>query len=81
MEADLNKILKTQRLTDEHIQFFVYQILRGLKVSISTLRSPHTAAAATAVGCFPRVHQQIIHRSAIYSTCREYLTTKVQKIF
>lgn len=31
MEADLNKILKTQRLTDEHIQFFIYQILRGLK--------------------------------------------------
>lgn len=31
MEADLNRILKTQRLSDDHIQFFVYQILRGLK--------------------------------------------------
>ena len=32
MGADLNSILKCQRLTDEHVQFLVYQILRGLKV-------------------------------------------------
>ena len=32
MGADLNNILRTQRLTDDHIQFLVYQILRGLKV-------------------------------------------------
>ena len=31
MGADLNNILKTQSLTDEHVQFLVYQILRGLK--------------------------------------------------
>ncbi|XP_065213685.1 mitogen-activated protein kinase p38a-like isoform X1 [Planococcus citri] len=31
MGADLNNILKTQRLSDEHVQFLVYQILRGLK--------------------------------------------------
>uniref|UniRef100_A0A146LVE3 mitogen-activated protein kinase n=1 Tax=Lygus hesperus TaxID=30085 RepID=A0A146LVE3_LYGHE len=29
--ADLNNIVRTQRLTDEHVQFLVYQILRGLK--------------------------------------------------
>ena len=32
MGADLNSILKCQKLTDEHVQFLVYQILRGLKV-------------------------------------------------
>ena len=32
MGADLSNILKIQRLTDDHIQFLVYQILRGLKV-------------------------------------------------
>lgn len=32
MGADLSNILKIQRLNDEHIQFLVYQILRGLKV-------------------------------------------------
>lgn len=32
MGADLNNIVRTQRLTDEHVQFLVYQILRGLKV-------------------------------------------------
>jgi len=31
MGADLNNIIKTQRLSDDHIQFLVYQMLRGLK--------------------------------------------------
>lgn len=31
MGADLGSIIKTQRLSDDHIQFLTYQILRGLK--------------------------------------------------
>lgn len=31
MGADLGGIIKTQKLSDDHIQFLVYQILRGLK--------------------------------------------------
>lgn len=32
METDLSQIIKSsQSLSDEHIQFFIYQILRGLK--------------------------------------------------
>lgn len=31
MGADLNNILKTQQLSDDHVQFLIYQILRGLK--------------------------------------------------
>lgn len=31
MGADLNNIIKTQKLSDDHVQFLVYQILRGLK--------------------------------------------------
>ncbi|RXG57190.1 Mitogen-activated protein kinase 14B [Armadillidium vulgare] len=31
MGADLNNIVKTQKLTDDHVQFLVYQVLRGLK--------------------------------------------------
>lgn len=32
METDLGSIIKSpQTLSDEHIQFFLYQILRGLK--------------------------------------------------
>ena len=32
METDLTSIIKSnQTLTDEHVQFFIYQILRGLK--------------------------------------------------
>lgn len=33
MGSDLSNILKIQRLSDDHIQFLVYQILRALKVS------------------------------------------------
>lgn len=32
MGADLNNIVKCQVLSDEHVQFLVYQLLRGLKV-------------------------------------------------
>jgi len=31
MGADLSNIVKTQKLTDDHVQFLVYQLLRGLK--------------------------------------------------
>lgn len=31
METDLHKLLKNQRLGNDHIRYFVYQILRGLK--------------------------------------------------
>ena len=31
MGADLNIIVKTQRLSDDHVQFLIYQILRGMK--------------------------------------------------
>lgn len=31
MGADLNSILKCQQLSDDHVKFLVYQILRGLK--------------------------------------------------
>nr|XP_020474859.1 mitogen-activated protein kinase 11-like isoform X1 [Monopterus albus] len=32
MGADLNNIVKFQRLSDEHVQFLIYQLLRGLKI-------------------------------------------------
>lgn len=31
MPADLNNIIKTQSLSDDHVQFLVYQIIRGMK--------------------------------------------------
>ena len=31
MDADLNRILKSQQLSDDHVKFLIYQILRGLK--------------------------------------------------
>ena len=32
MGADLSNIVKIQKLTDDHVQFLVYQVVRGLKV-------------------------------------------------
>lgn len=37
MGADLNNIVKFQRLSDEHVQFLIYQLLRGLKVITCTV--------------------------------------------
>ena len=35
MGADMNNIIKTQRLSDDHVQFLVYQVLRAMKVSMA----------------------------------------------
>ncbi|XP_029325691.1 mitogen-activated protein kinase 11 isoform X3 [Mus caroli] len=40
MGADLNNIVKCQALSDEHVQFLVYQLLRGLKAhGLATLNA------------------------------------------
>ena len=31
METDMYKLLKTQKLSNDHVCYFLYQILRGLK--------------------------------------------------
>ncbi|KAG2061980.1 CMGC MAPK protein kinase [Suillus hirtellus] len=31
MQTDLHRVIRTQQLTDDHCQYFTYQILRGLK--------------------------------------------------
>jgi mitogen-activated protein kinase 1/3 len=31
METDMYKLLKTQKLSNDHICYFLYQVLRGLK--------------------------------------------------
>uniref|UniRef100_A0A8C0UVF2 mitogen-activated protein kinase n=1 Tax=Cyanistes caeruleus TaxID=156563 RepID=A0A8C0UVF2_CYACU len=43
MGADLNNIVKCQKLTDDHVQFLIYQILRGLKVSAPDLKPSNLA--------------------------------------
>uniref|UniRef100_A0A8C0GWU9 Mitogen-activated protein kinase 14 n=1 Tax=Chelonoidis abingdonii TaxID=106734 RepID=A0A8C0GWU9_CHEAB len=43
MGADLNNIVKCQKLTDDHVQFLIYQILRGLKVLALDLKPSNLA--------------------------------------
>ena len=51
MGADLNNIVKCQKLTDDHVQFLIYQILRGLKVSEVYNVKPFLAQHWSSDGC------------------------------
>ena len=42
MQSDLDKAIKLQPITDDQVQLLVYQILRGLKVTIATTSHEHT---------------------------------------
>lgn len=37
MGTDLGKLMKLERLTEDRVQFLVYQMLRGLKVVMHTV--------------------------------------------
>lgn len=54
MGCDLNQIIKTQKLSDDHVQFLIYQILRGLKYI-------HSA------GIIHRVRSYVIHDTPLVS--------------
>ena len=57
--TDLNNIIRTQSLTEDHIILLVYQLLRGLKVTTATiLLSPLGEA------CSPAVEE---HSNAVFS--------------
>ncbi len=34
LPTDLNNVIKTQKLTDDHVVLLVYQLCRGLKVKL-----------------------------------------------
>jgi len=65
METDLSRILESrQALTDAHVKYFVYQILRGMKylvrgpigftVIVDVSRLTHMASAWLLLGCSVR---------------------------
>ncbi|TWW64472.1 Mitogen-activated protein kinase 11, partial [Takifugu flavidus] len=68
MGADLNNIVKFQKLSDEHVQFLIYQLLRGLKVTL--LRGIRVLAETNVLSCtidlsHPPPHQQYIHSAGL----------------
>lgn len=67
MGADLNNIVKTQRLSDDHVQFLVYQILRGLKVGGFVCSTSHisssTGAAINNYYAFFKFHYLVTRRA------------------
>lgn len=58
MGADLNNIIKTQKLSDEHVQFLIYQILRGLKY-IHSAGIIHRVGQITTMFSFNKVQRRI----------------------
>lgn len=54
MGADLNNIVKCQALSDDHVQFLVYQLLRGLKVGAEREREAARGPAPDAPPSPPR---------------------------
>jgi hypothetical protein len=79
METDLACVIKSsQALTDDHVQFFLYQLLRGLKF-VHSANVVHrdlvsdTAAAAAAAASLTFVHsfiRGILRNLAICSSIR-----------
>ncbi|KAK2121933.1 Mitogen-activated protein kinase 11 [Saguinus oedipus] len=66
MGADLNNIVKCQALSDEHVQFLVYQLLRGLKVGCPGLRGfPTRGAGRLGPALTPTPLPQYIHSAGI----------------
>lgn len=63
MGADLNNIVKCQALTDEHVQFLVYQLLRGLKVGAA--RGRGLARGREPEAPLPHPLPQYIHSAGI----------------
>lgn len=53
MGADLNNIVKFQKLSDEHVQFLIYQLLRGLKVNYCIIT--HLLRAILNAQCIQKV--------------------------
>lgn len=61
MGTDLGKLMKHEKLSDDRIQFLVYQMLKGLKVGVAGLRGgrvwtlpadhhpPHLCARSTSM--------------------------------
>lgn len=86
MATDLGKLMKMQRLSEDKVQYLVYQILRGLKVSIVIMHAGlHTLANIFSwiALCLQYIHAAgIIHRvSTAVSVCEHickhvFLTTK-----
>ena len=66
MGTDLGKLMKLQRLSEEKIQYLVYQMLKGLKVQSSAL-------IVAIIKCFCLIAQLIKHKLysfiAVYPFC------------
>ena len=63
MSSDLYKTLKGQKLTNDQIQFQIYQILRALKVSCSRHTTPDPPCLKIIFFCF--ISLQYVHSAGI----------------
>eukprot|EP00669_Euglena_mutabilis_P011319 TRINITY_DN5972_c0_g1_i1.p1 TRINITY_DN5972_c0_g1~~TRINITY_DN5972_c0_g1_i1.p1 ORF type:complete len:408 (+),score=107.58 TRINITY_DN5972_c0_g1_i1:47-1270(+) len=81
MDTDLNNVLRSkQKLTEEHYQYFIYQVLRGLKYihSASVLhRDLKPANLLTNISCDLRICDFGLSRGFNANDCHQELTDYV----
>ena len=81
MDTDLNNVLRSkQKLTEEHYQYFIYQVLRGLKYihSASVLhRDLKPANLLTNISCDLRICDFGLSRGFNSNDCLQELTDYV----
>lgn len=81
MDTDLNNVLRSrQKLTDEHYQYFIYQVLRGLKYihSASVLhRDLKPANLLTNISCDLKICDFGLSREYNPNDCLQELTDYV----
>lgn len=69
MGADLNNIVKCQKLTDDHVQFLIYQILRGLKVG-GSLTQLTAWTKMTKISNWVQLGKMILKSNDAYIFCK-----------
>ena len=52
LETDLHRVIRTQELSDDHCQYFLYQTCRALKA----LHSAESASRSNSIGCADDSH-------------------------
>lgn len=76
MGTDLGKLMKLERLTEDRVQFLVYQMLKGLKVT-AALPAPVKVAERRFICLFSWVKPKLLmvslsSLSSVYPLCRDH---------
>lgn len=78
MGTDLGKLMKMEKLTEDRVQFLVYQILKGLKVRLKTGNTAESEEGGFVWADAVRVSSQYIHSAGIVHRVRELWPARLE---